>query len=67
MMNKSLGLAMVVAGVILIVSGYNASQSFSSDVSRFFTGAATNKAMWMLVGGAAVAVAGTVLLNRSKP
>jgi len=63
-MNKAIGLALLVAGVILIVTGYNASQSFSSDLSRFFTGSATNKAMWMLVGGAAAAIAGATLLNR---
>jgi drug/metabolite transporter (DMT)-like permease len=66
-MNKALGLALLVAGIILIVTGYNASQSFSSDVSRFFTGSATNKAMWMLVGGVAAAIAGAVLLNRRNP
>lgn len=63
-MNKAIGLALFVAGVILIVAGVNASQSFSSDVSRFFTGTATNKAMWMLAGGAAAIVGGTVLLSR---
>ena len=66
-MNKAFGLALLVAGVILIMTGYNASQSFSSDLSRFFTGAATNKAMWMLVGGAAAFVAGAVLLGRRNP
>jgi drug/metabolite transporter (DMT)-like permease len=63
-MNKALGLVLLIAGVILVVSGYNASQSFSSDASRFFTGAATNKAMWMLVGGVAAAVVGATLMNR---
>ena len=63
-MNKVLGLALLVAGIILIITGYNASQSFSSDVSRFFTGSATNKAMWMLVGGTAAAIAGAALFNR---
>jgi len=66
-MNKAIGLALLVAGIVLIMTGYNASQSFSSDVSRFFTGAATNKAMWMLVGGAAAAIAGCVLLNQRNP
>jgi hypothetical protein len=66
-MNKPFGLALLVAGVILIASGYNASQSFSSDVSRFFTGAATNKAMWMLVGGAVTAILGATLMGRRNP
>jgi drug/metabolite transporter (DMT)-like permease len=66
-LNKALGLALLVAGVILIMTGYNASQSFSSDLSRLFTGSATNKAMWMLIGGAAAFVAGTVLVSRRNP
>lgn len=66
-MNKVIGLVVLVAGVVLIVTGYNASQSFSSDVSRFFTGSATNKAMWMLVWGVAAALVGGVLLNRRNP
>jgi hypothetical protein len=65
-MNKALGLALLVAGIILVISGYNASQSFNSDVSRFFTGSATNKAIWMLVGGAATTIAGATLLGRGK-
>ena len=64
MTQRGLGLALFAAGMILLMAGYNASQSFSSDLSRFFTGAATDKAMWMLVGGAAAAIAGTVLLGR---
>jgi len=66
-MNKAIGLALLVAGVILGLTGYNASQSFSSDLSRFFTGAATNKAMWMLVSGTAMALAGAVLLSQRNP
>ncbi len=65
-MNKAVGLALFVAGVILIIAGFDASQSFSSDVSRFFTGTATNKAMWMLTGGAAAAIAGSILLSRGN-
>jgi nitrate reductase gamma subunit len=63
-MNRAIGTALFVAGVVLIIAGFNASQSFSSDVSRFFTGTATNKAMWMLTGGIAAAVAGSILLSR---
>jgi drug/metabolite transporter (DMT)-like permease len=66
-MNKAIGLVVLVAGLVLIVTGYNASQSFSSDVSRLFTGSATNKAMWMLVWGTAAALVGAVLMNRRNP
>jgi len=57
-MNKSMSLALLVIGVILLVFGINAYHSASSDVSRFFTGAPTDKALWLLIGGAVVGVAG---------
>ena len=57
-MNRILGLALLAAGVALIIFGVNASQSFSSDVSRFFTGSPTDKAVWMLIGGILAAVVG---------
>jgi hypothetical protein len=63
-MNKSLGIALLVVGLIVMMAGYHASQSFSSDLSRFFTGAATDKSIWMLAGGAVAAIAGVFLLNR---
>jgi len=66
-MNKALALVLLVAGIILIVTGYHASQSISSDVSRIFTGSATDKAVWMLVSGVAAAISGAVLLSRRNP
>jgi hypothetical protein len=65
-MNKAISLALLIGGVVLIVFGINASQSFSSDVNRFFTGNPTDKAMWMLVGGAVAAVVGLVGTLRGK-
>jgi hypothetical protein len=47
-----------VVGIVLIVLGVNASESFSSDVSRFFTGAVTNKSVYLLAGGAVALFAG---------
>ena len=63
-MNKIVSLALLVGGVVLIIVGVNATNSFNSDVSRFFTGSPTNKAVWMLIGGcvaAIVGLAGTLL------
>ncbi len=37
--------------------GINASQSLASDISRFFTGNPTEKAIWMLVAGVVMFVA----------
>ena len=66
-MNKAFAIALLVGGVILIIFGVNESNSFGSDVNRFFSGNPTDKAMWMLVGGAVAAVAGlTMTLRGSK-
>jgi hypothetical protein len=65
-MNKPLSLALLAGGIVLIVFGVNASNSIGSDVSRLFTGSPTDKAMWLLVGGAVAAVAGLVGLMRGS-
>jgi uncharacterized membrane protein YidH (DUF202 family) len=64
-MNKLVSLALLVGGVVLIVIGINATNSFSSDVSRFFTGSPTDKAIWMLIGGILAAVLGLTGTLRS--
>jgi hypothetical protein len=66
-MNKALFLALVVAGVILIIYGLSASDSVGSSFSRMFTGSPTDKTIWLLVGGAAAAAVGLAgLLRGSK-
>jgi uncharacterized membrane protein YdcZ (DUF606 family) len=62
-MNKAIAIAFLVGGMVLIVFGINATESFSSDVSRFFTGAPTDKAVWMLIGGIVAAVVGLFSLR----
>lgn len=57
-MNKLISLAFLVGGIVLIVMGINATNSFSSDVSKFFTGSPTDKAVWMLIGGIVLAMVG---------
>lgn len=57
-MNKALSLALLAVGIVLIIWGVSASESFGSDVSRFFTGSPTNKTIWLLIGGIVVAAAG---------
>jgi len=66
-MNKPLGIALLAVGVLLIIFGVSASDSFSSDVSRFFTGKPTDEAIWMLIGGVLSAVAGFFMTLRHSP
>jgi hypothetical protein len=63
-MNNVVGLAILAVGIVLLIFGFNASHSFSSDVSRFFTGNPTDKSIWLLIGGAAAVVVGLVLAMR---
>jgi hypothetical protein len=60
-MNKAIGLALLVAGIVLIVFGINASHSLTSDVSRTLNGTPTNKTLWLLIGGSAAAIVGAAL------
>jgi len=67
-MNKIISLALLVGGVALMIVGVNATNSFGSDVSRFFTGSPTDKAVWMLIGGilaTVVGLAGTLRGSKS--
>jgi drug/metabolite transporter (DMT)-like permease len=59
-------IALLVGGIVLIAFGVSASNSLNSDISRFFTGSPTDKAIWMLVGGAAASIAGALGLLLGK-
>jgi len=63
-MNNIVGLAIFALGVVLLIFGFNEAHSFSSDVSRTFTGNPTNRSMWLIVGGAAAVIVGLVLAIR---
>ena len=66
-MNRAVSLAILAGGILLAVFGVAALKSFSSDISRFFTGSPTDKAIWMLVGGVVAIIIGLVgLLRGSK-
>jgi hypothetical protein len=65
-MNKAVFLAILAGGIVLVVYGVSASESFSSDISRFFTGSPTDKAIWMLVGGVAAIIIGLAGLLRGQ-
>lgn len=66
-MNKPVSLALIIGGVVLIIYGISASDSIGSSFSRLFTGAPTDKTIWLLVGGVVAAVLGSVgLLRGSK-
>ena len=61
-MSKGLGLALLAVGIALIVYGSHSTDSAASHVSNLFTGAPTNKALWLLLGGVASAILGAVMV-----
>jgi len=66
-MNKLTSLAILAGGIVLVVFGVAATESVSSDVSRFFTGSPTDKAIWMLLGGIVAIIIGLGGLSFGKP
>lgn len=65
-MNKIFSIVLLVGGVVLMVLGVQATNSFSSDVSKFFTGSPTDKAIWMVIGGLIAAVMGLAMTLRGS-
>jgi len=66
-MNRLLSLAFLCIGVALVIYGLNALDSIGSSFSRFFTGAPTDKTIWLLIGGVLLSIVGVGgLLRGSK-
>ncbi len=56
------GIIMLIFGIGLLIVGLNASDSISDRMSNFFTGHYTDATVWYMLGGAAVALGGLLLL-----
>jgi len=59
-MNKGISAVLLAVGIILLVLGIDAYNSTNSAISRFFSGEPSDRALWLLIGGA---VAGAVGLS----
>lgn len=55
---RILGLVLLVVGVTILLFGLNATDSVADNVKEGLTGRFSDKTMWYLLGGAALAVAG---------
>lgn len=60
-MKLAVGLALLGIGVVLLIWGATAADSFASEFKEFFTGNPTDKSMWLIVGGVGAAICGIVL------
>ena len=65
-MNRPISAAILAVGIVLVIYGFSASDSFSSDVSRFFTGSPTDKTIWLLIGGIIAIIIGLAGLLRGQ-
>ena len=65
-MNKIISLAILAGGIVLVIYGVAASESLSSDISRFFTGSPTDRTIWLMVGGIVAIIIGLVGLLRGQ-
>lgn len=61
-MSRVLGAIALAAGAVLLFFGINASDAPMEQLSETFTGRYSDQTMWYLVGGAAAAFGGLVLL-----
>jgi drug/metabolite transporter (DMT)-like permease len=60
--SRILGIALLVAGAILLYMGWNASESVTEDLHRGLTGRFTEETRNHFVGGGVAAAVGVVLL-----
>jgi len=61
-MQSIVGIALLVVGVVLIIFGMQASASLGSRLSELFTGAPSDRTIWLLIAGVAAAIVGIGLL-----
>lgn len=59
-MNKTISLVFLVVGIVLLVYGFNASDSVASNVSEAVTGTPTDRSMWLIILGVVGVVVGGV-------
>jgi hypothetical protein len=65
-MNKALSIAILVAGIVLLIFGINAHESVGSEAKELVTGTPTDKSLWLIVGGiVAIIVGGFNSLRRT--
>jgi Protein of unknown function (DUF3185) len=66
-MIKAISIASLAGGVILLYFGGQSFHSFANDMSRMFTGAPTNKTIWLIAGGIVATLAGLIGLISTGP
>jgi hypothetical protein len=65
-MNKAVSLVLLAGGIMLTIFSVSEMNSFTSDLSRMFTGAPSDRSIWMMVGGVVLVVLGLTGLVQSS-
>lgn len=58
---RLIGIILAVGGAVLLLFGIRAFDSFGSQVSEFFTGSPTDRAVWLTIGGIVALLAGATM------
>ena len=66
-MKRIIGIALLVGGIIALIYGFKAKDSVESKLTETFTGAPSDNAKWLLIGGAVASVAGVGMILMKKP
>ena len=61
---SALGIVLLVAGIGLLLWGFNLYGAFGNKLARTFTGASTNETMIFLIAGAICAALGAIILYK---
>lgn len=59
-MIKAISVALIAGGVVLLYFGGQSFHSLANDMSRVFTGAPTDKTIWLIAGGIVATLAGLI-------
>ena len=66
MNKKIIALVLLAVGIALFIWGYNMSQAPTEQVREFATGAFSDKATWLMIGGGALGLIGILQLAFGK-
>lgn len=61
-MKRLIGIALLVGGVLALVYGFKEKDSLGSKITETFTGSPTDRAKWLIIGGAVASVTGVGLI-----
>jgi TRAP-type C4-dicarboxylate transport system permease small subunit len=64
-MNRIASVLVLIAGLVILGVGVNAANSVTSETATALTGTPTDRALWLMIGGGAVALFGLIGLIRS--